>query len=85
MSPLGTYDAHGNRRNSVVLIGRDGEIKGVYHKNSPTHGELDIGIIPGTDTPVFETDFGRLGLCICFDFNYWEVGAELCENKSELS
>ena len=82
--PMGTLDSEGKRRNSSVLIGRDGEIVGVYHKNFPTHGELDIGIIPGTETPVFETDFGRIGLSICFDLNYWEVGSGLCENKAEL-
>ena len=82
--PLGTLDSAGRKRNSSVLIDRDGKISGIYHKNFPTHGELDIGIIPGTETPVFETDFGRVGLCICFDLNYWEVGAGLCENKAEL-
>ena len=82
--PMGTFDSEGNRRNSSVLIGRDGNIAGIYHKNFPTHGELDIGIIPGTEKPVFETDFGRVGLCICFDLNYWEVGSGLCANKAEL-
>ena len=82
--PFGTYDDDGNRRNSATLIGRDGEIAGVYYKNFPTHGELDIGIVPGTETPVFETDFGRLGLCVCFDLNYREVGFGLCENRAEL-
>lgn len=72
------------RYNSSVLISRRGSILGVYHKNFPTHGELDVGIIPGTETPVFETDFGRVGLCICFDLSYWEVGAGLCANKAEL-
>jgi hypothetical protein len=81
--PMGTLE-NGRRRNSSVLLGRDGRIVGVYHKNFPTHGELDIGIIPGTETPVFETDFGRLGLTICFDLNYWEVGSRLCANKAEL-
>ena len=82
--PMGTFDSEGRKRNSSVLIGRDGGIAGIYHKNFPTHGELDRGIIPGTQTPVFETDFGRVGLCVCFDLNYWEVGAGLCENKAEL-
>ena len=82
--PLGTIDEAGRRRNSSVLIGRTGEIEGIYHKFFPTHGELDIGIIPGTETPVFETDFGRVGLCICFDLNYWEVGSELCANRAEF-
>jgi predicted amidohydrolase len=82
--PLGTLDSEGRRRNSSVLLGRDGQIEGVYHKNFPTHGELDIGIVPGTEAPVFETDFGRVGLCICFDLNYWEVGSQLCGNRAEL-
>ena len=81
--PLPTLE-NGTRYNSSVLIGRDGKIVGVYHKNFPTHGELDVGIIPGTETPVFETDFGRVGLSICFDLNYWEVGSGLCANKAEL-
>ena len=72
------------RRNSSVLIDRSGEIVGVYHKNVPTHGELDLGIIPGTEAPVFETDFGRVGMTICFDLNYWEVGHAICDNKPEL-
>ncbi|MCE5276470.1 MAG: carbon-nitrogen hydrolase family protein [Planctomycetaceae bacterium] len=81
--PQATMDGS-KRRNSSVLIDRQGEIVGVYHKNVPTHGELDMGIIPGTETPVFETDFGRVGLTICFDLNYWEVGAGLCAEKAEL-
>ncbi|HCK16028.1 TPA: hypothetical protein DHW51_18030 [Candidatus Poribacteria bacterium] len=81
--PLGTIE-NGNRYNSSVLINRGGQIAGVYHKNFPTHGELDIGIIPGTEAPAFQTDFGRVGLSICFDINYWEVGSQLCENGSEL-
>lgn len=74
----------GKKHNSAVLIDRNGEIAGIYHKYFPTHGELDHDIVPGIETPVFETDFGRVGLSICFDLNYWEVGSGLCENKAEL-
>ena len=82
--PLPTIHDGGVRRNSSILIDRNGRIAGVYHKNFPTHGELDAGIIPGTETPAFETDFGRVGLAICFDLNYWEVGHGLCQSRSEL-
>jgi len=82
--PMGTIDAEGRRRNSSVLIGRDGTILGIYDKYFPTHGELDLGVVPGSETSVFKTDLGRVGLCICFDLNYWEVGAGLCENRAEL-
>ncbi|MCY3990455.1 MAG: carbon-nitrogen hydrolase family protein [Caldilineaceae bacterium] len=74
----------GRRYNCAVLIGRKGEIVGVYRKNFPTHPELEAGVTPGVETPVFETDFGRVGLCICFDLNYWEVGSGLCRNHAEL-
>ena len=81
--PLLTLE-DGKRYNSSVLISRDGSRVGHYHKVFPTHWELDQGIIPGTDTPVFETDFGRVGLSICFDINYWEVGSSLGANQPEL-
>lgn len=81
--PLATLE-NGTRHNASVLIGRDGKIVGVYHKNFPTIGELDLGIIPGTETPVFKTDFGRVALSVCFDLNYWEVGSGFCANNAEL-
>ncbi len=81
--PIGTLEGD-VKRNSCVLIGRDGSVAGVYHKNYPTHWELDAGITPGTETPVFETDFGRVGMCICFDLNYWEVGSGLRREKADL-
>ena len=77
-------DEDGTRRNSSVLIGRDGRIAGIYRKNFPTHEELDAGVIPGTEAPVFETDFGRLGLSICFDLFFWEVGSRLAAGGAEL-
>lgn len=81
--PMATLEG-GRRYNASILIGRDGKIVGVYHKNFPTHEELDLGVIPGTETPVFETDFGRVGLTVCFDLNYWEVGSAYCANNAEL-
>jgi predicted amidohydrolase len=81
--PYLTLEA-GCRYNSSILIGRDGTLAGHYHKMFPTHGELDQGILPGTQAPVFSTDFGRVGLSICFDLNYWEVGAEFCANQADL-
>jgi len=81
--PLLTLE-DGQRYNSSVLLDRQGNVAGHYHKYFPTHLELNQGILPGTETPVFETDLGRIGLSICFDLNYWEVGAGLCANRAEL-
>ncbi|MFN0104149.1 MAG: carbon-nitrogen hydrolase family protein [Bryobacteraceae bacterium] len=54
--------------NSAVLLDRKGDVVGRYDKIHPTEGELKSGIAPGaTDPPVFETDFGIIGIQICFD------------------
>jgi hypothetical protein len=81
--PLLTLE-EGRLFNTALLIGRDGSLVGHYHKVFPTHHELNHGIIPGEETPVFETDLGRVGLAICFDLNYWEVGSGLGANRAEL-
>lgn len=75
----------GNRlHNAAVLINRAGEVVGYYAKMFPTLSELEAGICPGTDAPVFETDFGRVGMAICFDLNFREVAERLKANKTEL-
>jgi predicted amidohydrolase len=30
------------------------------------HGEVEYGIAPGKDYPVFDTKFGKVGLMICY-------------------
>lgn len=61
-------------RNSTQLIGRDGEIVGIYDKNHLVPDEYDKGEIAyGTEPIVLETDFGRVGFAICFDLNYYEL------------
>lgn len=74
------------RINTSVLFDRRGEIVGQYDKIHPTLGELESGTVPGVyaDVPVFDTDFGKVGMLICFDVDYpeeWErigaAGAEL--------
>jgi len=70
--------------NAAVLIDRKGEVAGVYHKVHPTVGEIDDGIIPGTDYPTFETDFGRIGMAICFDLNFPDIMRGLAANGAEV-
>ncbi len=45
--------------------------------------ELEKGVIPGTVAPVFETDFGLVGLLICFDLNFPEVHVALKQSKPD--
>lgn len=78
------YDPARKIRNTSILIGRDGEVIGRYDKMFPTIPELEKGVIPGTEAPVFETDFGRVGLLICFDLNFPEVRVALKQSKPDL-
>jgi predicted amidohydrolase len=71
----------GRYYNAAVVIDRKGEMMGEYHKIHPTEGEIAKGITPGTlDPPVFETDFGIIGIQICFDIN-WQDGWEVLRKK----
>ncbi|MDP2998578.1 MAG: carbon-nitrogen hydrolase family protein [Bryobacterales bacterium] len=64
--------------NSAILLDRQGRVIGQYNKIHPTEGELKEGTRPGdADPPVFETDFGTIGIQICFDVNWWDFWKRL--------
>lgn len=71
--------------NSSVLINRKGEIVGIYNKIHPTEGECDDGVCPGKlNPPVFKTDFGTIGMQICFDINWQNQWEQLKEAGAEI-
>ena len=83
IAPL--YTSEGGRTyNASVLISPRGEVIGVYHKKHPTIGEIEDGITPGAEAPVFRTEFGRIGMAICFDLNFPDLMCGLAENGAEV-
>ena len=75
----------GKAYNSAVVIDRQGRVAGQYDKMHPTEGELTEGTVPGgTDAPVFTTDFGVIGIQICFDVNWWENWRSLKAKGAKL-
>lgn len=70
--------------NTSVLIDRKGNIAGKYRKTHITHGEWSAGIVPGDKLPVFETDFGKVGLLICWDAYFPETARILASKGAEL-
>ncbi len=74
----------GGLHNSAILVDRSGEVMGRYHKMFPTVSEIDDGIVPGTECPVFETDFGRVAMIICFDLNFREVRDAVAGQRPDL-
>ncbi len=75
----------GSRRNSSVLLGRDGRVVGIYNKNHVVIEETtESGILCGRDAPVFECDFGRVAMVICFDLNFDELRLKYAKAKPDL-
>lgn len=73
-------DAHGSEvaadgpryANGALLIGRDGEVVGRYDKSLLWHFD-NRWFSPGDAYPVFETEFGRLGILVCADGRLPEI------------
>lgn len=78
------YSPDRGLRNTSILVSREGEVAGRYDKMFPTIGEMEKGIVPGTEAPSFETDFGRVGLMICFDLNFSEAHESLAQGKPDV-
>lgn len=70
--------------NVAVLIGPDGNMIGKYRKVCLPRGEIEAGITPGHDYPVFETRFGKVGMMVCYDGFFPEVARELSNRGAEV-
>ena len=75
----------GRYYNAAVILDRQGEVLGEYRKMHPTAGEIADGLAPGPiDPPVFETDFGVVGVQICFDIEWLDGWQRLGEKGAEI-
>lgn len=70
--------------NVAVLIGPDGKIVGKYRKVALPRSEIESGVSPGADYPVFETRFGKVGMMVCYDGFFPEVARELTNRGAEV-
>lgn len=74
----------GQYYNSAILLNRRGEVAGIYDKLHPvttTHDytAVEWGTMPGRGDGIFDLDFGRVGVRICFDIGFaddWRMLAE---------
>jgi beta-ureidopropionase len=71
-------------QNVAWVLNRQGELAGRYAKVHPTIGEIEGGITPGSAAPVFDTDFGRIGVAICYDIGWPAHWAALAEQGARL-
>ncbi|MBN2091778.1 carbon-nitrogen hydrolase family protein [candidate division KSB1 bacterium] len=70
---------------TAVIFDRKGELAGKYRK---THlfwpEEMFQGLSPGHEYPVFNLDFGKVGVVICYDNWYGEIHKLLALKGAEL-
>jgi predicted amidohydrolase len=81
----GIYEKEGSvLYNTAILVGRDGRLVGKYRKTHLPREEWEAGICPGDDYPVFETDFGKVGLIICWDVQFPEPSRAMSRKGAEV-
>jgi predicted amidohydrolase len=55
--------------NSISLVGPKGTVCAHYRKNFPWPHPERSWATPGTDVAVFDTEYGRVGLAVCYDIH----------------
>jgi predicted amidohydrolase len=74
--------------NAAILVGRNGDVVGTYRKVhlvvSLERRTMESGSTPGKVLPVFDCDFGKLAIQICYDINFDDGWAELRRKGAEL-
>jgi predicted amidohydrolase len=79
----GVLEADGEARcNTAVLISPEGRLLGKYRKQHLEH-EL-VRNRPGTESPVFDTPYGRIGVMICADRRLPEIAGRLKEQGADF-
>ena len=78
---------NGKYYNTALFINRDGEIIGRYNK---MHLMKAIGydesqyVEGGTEAAVIDTDFGRIGLMVCYDLRFPELARGMAQEGADI-
>ena len=70
--------------NTALIIDRNGNIAGRYEKTHLTFTELREGLSCGTKYPLFDLDFGRIAIHICYDEWFPEVVRYYAHKDAEI-
>jgi len=69
---------------TALLIGPDGALVGRYRKRHLTLSELEAGVTRGTESPVFQTPLGKIGMAICWDVWFPDTIPDLAAQGAEI-
>lgn len=89
---LKTADPEGRFANRSFLIGPDGQTKARYDKihmfdvslSDGEHYRESAGYRPGGKAAICQTDFGTLGLTICYDLRFPNLYRDLAQNGAQI-
>jgi predicted amidohydrolase len=70
--------------NTSVLLDREGRVAGRYRKVYLPREEVEAGLTPGSAYPVFRTDFGTVGMMICYDVFFPDPARALATQGADL-
>lgn len=70
--------------NTGILLDRKGQLAGAYRKTHLPREEWEGGITPGDSYPIFDTDFGKIGIIICWDVQFPEPAKAMASQGAEL-
>ena len=74
--------------NVALLFDRTGTLSGIYRKVytiADVDGKaVEGGKIPGTEFPVFETEFGKIAMLVCFDMGYDDLMEAYAKQGAEI-
>ena len=81
----GIYEREGEfLYNTAILLDRGGKLAGKYRKVMLPREEIERGLSPGSQLPVFTTDFGKLGILVCYDVFFAEPAKALAMQGAEV-
>lgn len=69
--------------NTSYYIDSKGDVLGTYRKNHLYPSEYSF-LKPGTEVPVFETAYGKVGIVICWDMLFPEIFARMKKQGVEV-
>lgn len=75
------------RLNSAVLLDRRGQVACIYDKVYPVYQQECLSqppVQPGQSACVYQADFGRVGIAICFDANWTSLWKKLWNLRADL-
>jgi predicted amidohydrolase len=78
-------EREGKKYNASLIIDRNGSVINRYDKTHLTTVEIEkMGLTPGDSLPVFDLDFGKIGIMTCYEIYFQEIPRILALKGAEI-